>query len=569
MASTFTVTIDYRARTAAYQGDLKDMRKAMREASKAIKDDARAAGDGLSEGMYEGRAAIALLGEEIGIKVPRHLRTFILELPGVGKAMSAAFNSVAIIALIGLLVEAGQKIKEYWESLSKLSAEEQKLYDQATKKGKELVEQKTKELAIAYDVKIAEASGIEQQRLKVEKAAALVKINRDYVGTLQQEKSHLEELLKTQEQIASQANEAANAPLGMNPYGFSGANMYEGFKGLKAEEQAKGTKKAIEDINKTLLDANVALTGVQVSGIETGKALTKAFKDSRAQVNELIKEVAKLHAGLSKSQPMLINTNAAGAQNDWFKNTGILTKGVQPKTPIYGGDLEAMAREKIKADQAYAVQEAQKLNESLRTQNQLWSDQIDKIIALYNAGVLTDKEFERALKAQADSMNKNAATWKEFGADVARVGQSALLMQTSWQNALSAILMDVVKLIVKMEILDKLGKGTGSGGGFFGSLLGGLFGGFHATGGAIGAGKFGVTGEAGPEVIYGGTSGVSVYPIRQGSSNSSNVIVQYHIDARGSSITEAQFRQSLAQVHKQSVAEAISLSRDRSRRGAA
>lgn len=61
----------------------------------------------------EARGSIALLGEEIGVRLPRHLRSFVAELPGVGKAMSAAFEAIAVIALIDVVVEAGKKIYEF------------------------------------------------------------------------------------------------------------------------------------------------------------------------------------------------------------------------------------------------------------------------------------------------------------------------------------------------------------------------------------------------------------------------------------------------------------------------
>jgi hypothetical protein len=61
----------------------------------------------------EARGAIALLGEEIGVRLPRHVRGFVAELPGVAKAMSAAFNAIAVFAIINTLVEAGNKIREF------------------------------------------------------------------------------------------------------------------------------------------------------------------------------------------------------------------------------------------------------------------------------------------------------------------------------------------------------------------------------------------------------------------------------------------------------------------------
>lgn len=63
--------------------------------------------------MEEAKGSIALLGDQIGVVLPRHLRTFVAGLPGVASAMSAAFDAVAVIALAGIIVEAGKKVAEF------------------------------------------------------------------------------------------------------------------------------------------------------------------------------------------------------------------------------------------------------------------------------------------------------------------------------------------------------------------------------------------------------------------------------------------------------------------------
>src|SRR5438552_3007937 len=50
------------------------------------------AGETSRESMYQARGEAALLGEAFGIHLPRHVRSFIAELPGVGPALSAAFG---------------------------------------------------------------------------------------------------------------------------------------------------------------------------------------------------------------------------------------------------------------------------------------------------------------------------------------------------------------------------------------------------------------------------------------------------------------------------------------------
>lgn len=71
------------------------------------------AGKATRKEMGEARGAIALVGEELGVHLPRHVRNFVAELPGVATAMSAAFNAVAVFALGAAIFEAGEKLAEF------------------------------------------------------------------------------------------------------------------------------------------------------------------------------------------------------------------------------------------------------------------------------------------------------------------------------------------------------------------------------------------------------------------------------------------------------------------------
>jgi hypothetical protein len=79
----------------------------------SLKKSAPGLGQSMRKEMTEARGSIALLGEEIGIRLPRHVRSFLAELPGVASAMSAAFTGVAIIAIGVALFEAGKKVAEF------------------------------------------------------------------------------------------------------------------------------------------------------------------------------------------------------------------------------------------------------------------------------------------------------------------------------------------------------------------------------------------------------------------------------------------------------------------------
>lgn len=66
----------------------------------------------MKSSMGEARGEAALLGEAFGIHLPRHVRSFIAELPGVGKALSAAFSATAILFVANALVELSKKLSE-------------------------------------------------------------------------------------------------------------------------------------------------------------------------------------------------------------------------------------------------------------------------------------------------------------------------------------------------------------------------------------------------------------------------------------------------------------------------
>jgi hypothetical protein len=86
-----------------------EFHKALQDANVEVKNFARQT----RQSSEEARASIALLGDEIGVRLPRHLRSFVAELPGVGMALSAAFNGVAVIGLALVIVEATKKLAEF------------------------------------------------------------------------------------------------------------------------------------------------------------------------------------------------------------------------------------------------------------------------------------------------------------------------------------------------------------------------------------------------------------------------------------------------------------------------
>src|SRR6185369_5983184 len=97
------VNINLRMSLAQFKKDVQDGTDAARSGTKAMADDVKA-------NTFEARGTLMLLGEEIGVHIPRHLQSMIASLPGVGPALSAAFSSVAVLALIEVIAKVVEKI---------------------------------------------------------------------------------------------------------------------------------------------------------------------------------------------------------------------------------------------------------------------------------------------------------------------------------------------------------------------------------------------------------------------------------------------------------------------------
>lgn len=89
---------------------------------------AETAGGRMEYSMTEARHAIRGVGEEIGIRMPRFVSSFLADMPRVGAAMAAAFSTIAIIGLLQVLAEVPEAIQKIIGKLSGWDEEAKKVY---------------------------------------------------------------------------------------------------------------------------------------------------------------------------------------------------------------------------------------------------------------------------------------------------------------------------------------------------------------------------------------------------------------------------------------------------------
>jgi hypothetical protein len=97
------------AATEGFGDSLDDAGAKADEAANEVED----ASTRSTHAVQEARGEVALLGEEFGIRLPRHVRSFVAELPGVGEALSSAFAATAILFIIEAIVKATEKMTDF------------------------------------------------------------------------------------------------------------------------------------------------------------------------------------------------------------------------------------------------------------------------------------------------------------------------------------------------------------------------------------------------------------------------------------------------------------------------
>ncbi len=576
------VNISLRMSLAQFRQDVRDGTESARNSTRQMASE-------MKGGTQEAKAAMALLGEEIGVSIPRHLRTFIAQLPGVATALSAAFNSIAVLALIELIVKVVEKVQDLdkrargaataWDSLHTEGEKALRAVDvRLLEIQKRLDELKGNHLAALRDTfKLIDAQTLDHLASEFDKIGKktdeiFLKLRRNWVENLFVGGNEDMDRLRMQfDSIVELADKIQAAGGDMTIVWRNVVTLLSSVTAqLSDATNISGNyRKALEGVKgqleiMSLYYAKITKEGAGNKLVASQQEYNRALKDTNTELENILKNMQYIRP----ANPVV---NGRANRPEDVVPPGGFWPASKPD-PVYSGTKEAWDLYKIQTDQNEAIKEAQKIITQTRTATEKYNNELRLYDELLKQGRIDQQTYNRAVDEAKEKMDHTHAAYRQLGEAIRENINQALLMSRSWGDAFKAILVQVMELIIQMTILKKLQKdmsddsgdsGGGGGGGLFGSLLGGLFGGHEAAGGPLDPGKWYIAGEHGPEPIWGGGPGAFATGYGKGGSG---VVVNYNIDARGSSITEAQFRQSLDRVHRQSVRDAVTASHDVSRR---
>lgn len=160
------------------------------------------------------------------------------------------------------------------------------------------------------------------------------------------------------------------------------------------------------------------------------------------------------------------------------------------------------------------------------------NEKIEFINKAFADGKINIDQWAEAMKEAADAFGNTAKkdvkketdsaadAARELGITFSSAFEDAIVNGEKLSDVLKGLEKDILRIVTRKLVTEPLAEGltgvikgaVGGGGGGVGSIVSSLFSGFFADGGFIAPGRWGVVGERGPEMAFGGRSGKTISP---------------------------------------------------------
>ena len=349
-------------------------------------------------------------------------------------------------------------------------------------------------LQAAQNELAAATARVEELRAKSKDLSDEDSFAKFYDGIIERANDANQKVINTQLAISRLDEELAAGRISLDTYAFAMDMLSDKFEtsGEKAEELERKLKQLSESTKDAVdaIDARIqqSAEAAELSGLQGLEQQLRAIELEELRLAEAAKERVRAQSeGLDSSQ-------IEASLNAIDERTRAAIEARQADARIIENNLERFRQAKEEETRitreaervkAQAAEEAKKAAErAAETFEKGWTRAYESYAdEATNAAKAAERIFNKTTKGMEDAIVNFAKTGKfEFKDLVATILEELLRSQ-------------IQQLIA--STFGAFGAGGGSGG------LSSLFGGFFANGGTLGAGKFGVVGERGPELISG------------------------------------------------------------------
>lgn len=516
---------------------------------KAFGNEAGNSGEKMSRSFGEAKGAAALLGEEVGIKLDRHLRGILATSELLGPALELAFPIVAAIGFIDVAKEVFDKISGVKALEKDLAASEawQKHAEEVSKQYEEIKRQ------VVLIGQSEAANQAQRQVWAAQDAAALQQFKQQLQGEI--------DLLDKRDAVRQvrDTTDIAHGGGGLVDVG-----------GLNAEEIEK-RKKLVEQVHDIDLQLSLKKVEIVKDGAEAEqasyKSLLEQLKDVNAEVNKEWETWQKLNDEIDKSVKALDETAFSDLGKRFESQRKQLAPWIDPKiglpsgAPLRNDQSELL---KIQQDQNEAWAKAREVLDQIEQPAEKYRVVIEELKVFLDQGRISQFQFNEAMIQAKQKFSESYQAAQDLGKAFGDALKEGALMGRSWNDVMKSLLVTIAELIIKFTLLKALQNssfGTSGFGGFLTAIVGGLAG--KAGGGPISAGVPYMVGENGPEPFMPNTSG-SIVP--NGKWGGGQVV--YNIDARGADMgVEQKIITAMQIAENRAVARSVAITRENGLRG--
>ena len=500
--------------------------------------EAAAAETGMAESMHEARGAAALLGEETGIRLNRHLRGVLASSETLGPILAAAFPIAAAVGFTEVLIHVAEKMSEVISDFLIYTDDQKKAYALEVEFNHLLVQHLETMVRLNKEYERMGKSAVQLANMDV----------RDLNKALAEANTRIEETKKQLSEPAPPAGFLAQLKGGITGYltgGFGGAAAGVATAGISVEDQVRKenavalAKQQEEEITAELRNAQ------KNRGIVTKEEqdkLDKAREESNRRVIEGLrkqfeeaqkldemktklaedtaefwaKQQAKITEAAAKELGKRIEAEAKfrdeSKRNDEQRAIDAISlqqREIEQEVrarEISGADaaaqLEGLAQKKLDVENKYLDDRIKEITARLNDEDaESYArdlEEFSKLLAQKRAAedkYLADSQKAKQIAADADPLRN---LQKSLGKDIERFFTEGIAHAKSFGDAMRGLAESVIASLQKMaaeflltaikkKLLESVGgeEGGGGGGGGILGFVGGLFGLGHAAGGMI------------------------------------------------------------------------------------
>lgn len=484
------------------EGDLAGLKAALDSGQVEVSRAARQMGSEMRSQAREAKDSFELLGQTVGVTLPRELRRALAEIPAVGAVVSKLFP-IAVVGAFAMVIGERllpqlQKAYNYIESLTtaqRHAAEEKSLRDHIAAMVKQAQD-------LDRQLRLAGLSG-------AARAAEEKKIYQEQMEGAEGRVRRIQYEIEALKRIEAETQPVRFAGIAAVPINAGGLR-----------EQTLAAKQATEDLRVKYLELGAAALEVRLAQTQVGISTKEGAAAAMKEASQATKEATASAERLLQINAELLKLNDRQLLNYRHGQRPYLIPKVAvnefpelapaaPLAPRYAGTKEAQELFNLQNQQADRIKYLQEMYSASRTMAEQYAFEVQKLNIAF--GDRRGDDYYRALNQIRQKYDENLIAVREFGSAMGEAFQQGILMGRDWSDILKTLLVDVINLIAKMTILKQLETANASSGGggvtgFLGSLLGGLFG-KRAGGGPVYSGGAYIVGEQGPELFSPSTAG--------------------------------------------------------------